>query len=284
MRKAVASVIVLVLFISCSYFNKQEVKPEAIARAGNVYLYPSDIEELVPAGTSKEDSISIVRNFMDRWATQTLLIDAAEVNLTQENQVLFDKLIQQYKIDLYTKAYLEQIVKQTIDTIVTEQELKGYYDLNKENFRTNGALVKLRYIHLPKDHPKLELIKQHFFNFKKKDAKFWETYQLQFKNYALNDSVWVDVNHVYRKLPFVTPDTYQEYIVPGRAIQKPDSLDVYLLKISNVIEKNEVSPYAYIKPTIRDLIINQRKLELIKKFENELRDDAIKNKKYEVYQ
>ena len=284
MRKAVASVIVLVLFISCSYFNKQEVKPEAIARAGNVYLYPSDIEELVPAGTSKEDSISIVRNFMDRWATQTLLIDAAEVNLTQENQVLFDKLIQQYKIDLYTKAYLEQIVKQTIDTIVTEQELKGYYDLNKENFRTNGALVKLRYIHLPKDHPKLELIKQHFFNFKKKDAKFWETYQLQFKDYALNDSVWVDVNHVYRKLPFVTPDTYQEYIAPGKAIQKPDSLDVYLLKISNVIEKNEVSPYAYIKPTIRDLIINQRKLELIKKFENELRDDAIKNKKYEVYQ
>ena len=92
MRKAVASVIVLVLFISCSYFNKQEVKPEAIARAGNVYLYPSDIEELVPAGTSKEDSISIVRNFMDRWATQTLLIDAAEVNLSKENQVLFDKL------------------------------------------------------------------------------------------------------------------------------------------------------------------------------------------------
>lgn len=283
MSKVVAGVIALVLFVSCSYF-KQEVKPEAIARAGNSYLYAADIADLVPAGTSKEDSISIVRNFMDRWATQTLLIDAAEVNLSKENQGVFDKLIQQYKVDLYTKAYLEQIVKQSIDTVVTEQELKAYYDLNKENFKTNGALVKLRYIHLTKDHPKLELIKQNFFNFKKKDAKFWETYQLQFKDYALNDSVWVDVNHVYRKLPFVTPDTYNEYITPGKAIQKPDSLDVYLLKITQVIEKNEVSPYAYIKPTIRDLMINQRKLELIKKFENELRDDAIKNKKYEVYE
>lgn len=282
MRKAVAFVLVMLL-TSCSYF-KQEVKPEAIARAGDSYLYRTDISELVPAGTSKEDSLSIVRNFMDRWATQTLLINAAEVNVSKENQVLFDKLIQQYKVDLYTKAYLEEIVKQSIDTLVSEQELKAYYDLNKDNFKTNGALVKLRYLHVAKDHPKLELIKQNFFNFKKKDTKFWETYQLQFKDYALNDSVWVDVNHVYRKLPFVNPDTYNEYIAPGKAIQKPDSLDVYLVKISNVIEKNEVSPYAYIKPTLRDLIINQRKLELIKKFENELRDDAIKNKKYEVYQ
>ena len=282
MRKAVAFVLVMLL-TSCSYF-KQEVKPEAIARAGDAYLYRTDISELVPAGTSKEDSLSIVRNFMDRWATQTLLINAAEVNVSKENQVLFDKLIQQYKVDLYTKAYLEEIVKQSIDTLVSEQELKAYYDLNKDNFKTNGALVKLRYLHVAKDHPKLELIKQNFFNFKKKDTKFWETYQLQFKDYALNDSVWVDVNHVYRKLPFVNPDTYNEYIAPGKAIQKPDSLDVYLVKISNVIEKNEVSPYAYIKPTLRDLIINQRKLELIKKFENELRDDAIKNKKYEVYQ
>lgn len=226
----------------------------------------------------------MIQPMIDRWATQTLLIKAAELNVNKENQELFDKLIQQYKVDLYTKAYLEEIVKQSIDTVVLEQELKAYYNQHKDNFKTNGALVKLRYIHLPKEHPKFETIKQHFFNFKKKDKKFWETYQLQFKDYALNDSVWVDINHVYRKLPFVNPDTYSEYIAPGKQIQESDSLDVYLVKISNVIEKNEVSPYTYIKPTLRDLILNQRKLELIKKFENEIRDDAIKNKKYEVYQ
>lgn len=283
MKKTVAGVILFLVVTSCSYF-KQEVEPEAIARAAESFLYESDIIDLVPPGSSKEDSISIVRNYIDRWATQTLLIKAAELNVNKENQELFDKLIQQYKVDLYTKAYLEEIVKQSIDTVVLEQELKAYYNQHKDNFKTNGALVKLRYIHLPKEHPKFETIKQHFFNFKKKDKKFWETYQLQFKDYALNDSVWVDINHVYRKLPFVNPDTYSEYIAPGKQIQESDSLDVYLVKISNVIEKNEVSPYTYIKPTLRDLILNQRKLELIKKFENEIRDDAIKNKKYEVYQ
>ena len=55
------------------------------------------------------------------------------------------------------------------------------------------------------------------------------------------------------------------------------------MKINNVIDKNEVSPYEYVKSTLKELIINRRKLELIKKFEKEITDDAIKNKNYEIY-
>jgi hypothetical protein len=55
------------------------------------------------------------------------------------------------------------------------------------------------------------------------------------------------------------------------------------VKIRNVIDKNEISPFDYVKPTIKELIINKRKLDLIKKFEKEITDDAIKNNKYEIY-
>jgi hypothetical protein len=34
---------------------------------------------------------------------------------------------------------------------------------------------------------------------------------------------------------------------------------------------------------LQEVIINKRKLELIKNFEKEIIDDAIKDKKYEVY-
>jgi hypothetical protein len=91
------------------------------------------------------------------------------------------------------------------------------------------------------------------------------------------------MNQVYQKLPFITPDNSENYIAPGKTIQYPDSTDVYLVKISNVIDKNEVSPYEYVKSTLKELIINRRKLELIKKFEKEITDDAIKNKNYEIF-
>lgn len=272
----------LVCFCSCNYFQP-EAKPQSIARVNDSFLFKDDIKNLVPAGTSKEDSLVIVRRFIDRWASQKLLMDAAEINLSTERQEEYNKLIRQYKIDLYTRAYIEEVVKTTVDTVISPEELKTYYNRNKENFKTDGTLVKLRYIHLPKDHPKYQTIRSKFFDYRKSDKKFWDTYGMQFKSFVLNDSVWVEMNQIYKKLPFITPDNRSEYISAGKSIEKKDSLDVYLVKVTNVLEKNQVSPFEYVKPTLQQVILNNRKLELIKKIEKEITDDAIKNKKYEIY-
>ncbi len=246
-------------------------------------MYKSDIATLVPAGTSKADSILIVRDFIDRWASQKLLIEAAERNLSEKNKNEFGALIRQYKIDLYTKAYIEEVVKNTVDTLVSLEELKKYYDENKENFKTNGTLVRLRYVNLAKDNPRFAAISSKFFDYNKKDKKFWDTYALQFKSFALNDSVWVDMSQVYVKLPVINPDNRNEYMQAGKKIQIQDKEDVYLIKVTNVIDKNQISPFDYIKPTLKEVILNKRKLELIKKFEKEITNDAIKNKDYEIY-
>ena len=270
------------LFSACNFFTPDK-KPLAIARVNDSYLFREDIKDLVPAGTSIEDSTVIVRNFIDRWASQKLLIHAAELNLNSEKKTEFDALIKQYRIDLYTKAYLEAVVKRTVDTSISNSELRAYYDQNKENFKTNGTLVRLRYVNLKKDNPKYETIKSKFFDFKASDKKFWDTYALQCNSFALNDSVWVELSQIYGKLPFITPDTRDDYIVSGKSIQQADQTNMYLVKIRAVIDKNQIGPFDYLKPTLREVILNKRKLELIKKFEKEITDDAIKDKKYEVY-
>jgi hypothetical protein len=272
----------LLSLTSCNFF-KAEQQPQSIARVGQSYLYRSDIDDIFPAGTTKEDSLLIVRNYIDRWASQKLLIEAAERNLSDDKKKEFNSLIKQYKIDLYTKAYLEEVVKRTVDTVVTDAELQQYYKENKENFRTNGTLVRLRYINLAKDNPRYGTIKSKFFDYSKKDKKFWDTYALQFKSFALNDSVWVEMNQIYGKLPFITPDNKDDYIALGKRVEKTIGSDVYLIKVTNLIDKNQISPFEYIKPTLQEVILNKRKLELIKKFEKEITDDAIKNNDYEVY-
>ncbi|MFN3753525.1 hypothetical protein [Flavobacterium sp.] len=274
--------LLLVLFCSCNYFQPEQ-KPESIARVGKSYLYRTDIATLVPAGTSKEDSVLMVRDFINRWASQKLLIEAAERNLSEKKKGEYNALIKQYKIDLYTKAYIEEVVKNTVDTLITHQELKKYYDENKENFKTNGTLVRLRFINLAKDNPRFATIRSKFFDYNKKDKKFWDTYALQFKSFALNDSVWADMSQVYAKLPVINPNNRDEFIQPGRKAEIQSNDDVYLIKITNVIDKNQISPFEYIKPTLKEVILNKRKLELIKKFEKEITDDAIKNKDYEIY-
>ena len=274
--------LIFLVVCSCSYFKPQQ-KAQSIARVGKNYLYKSDIATLVPAGTSKKDSLLLVRDYINRWASQKLLIDAAERNLSDAKKNEYNALIKQYKVDLYTRAYIEEIVKRTVDTIVGQEELKKYYEENKENFKTNGTLVRLRYINLSNDNPRFETIKSKFFDYSKKDKKFWDTYALQCKSFAMNDSVWVDMSQVYVKLPFITPENREEYILAGMRIEKEDRNYVYLVKITNVIDKNQISPFEYCKPTLKEVLLNKRKLELIKKFEKEITNDAIKNNDYEIY-
>lgn len=274
--------LLFLMVCSCNYFKPQQ-KPQSIARVGKNYLYKSDIATLVPAGTSKEDSILLVRDFINRWASQKLLIDAAERNLSDSKKKEYNALIKQYKIDLYTSGYIEEVVKKTVDTVISQEDLKKYYNDNKENFKTNGTLVRLRFINLSKDNPRFETIRSKFFDYTKKDQKFWDTYKLQFKSFALNDSVWVDMSQVYEKLPVINPDNREELIQSGKKVQIQDKDNTYLIKITNVIDKNQISPFEYIKPTLKEVILNKRKLELIKKFEKEITNDAIKNNDYEIY-
>lgn len=276
----IRTLFLIFLCSSCSYFKSDEQKTNAVARVFDKYLYYSDVELLLPQGTSKEDSLLFIKAYIDQWAKQQILKKQADINLSDDKKKQFNSLIEQYKNDLYNKAYLEEVVKQKIDTTVTENELIAYYNANRENFKTNGVIVKLRYINVSKENPRLSTIKNKFDNFSKKDKKFWDTYVLQSKSAALNDSIWVELNQIYKKLPFINPENRDKYIIPGKRIEETQGENLFLVKIKNVIDKNQVCPYEYIKPTIKELLLNQKKLKEIKKLEKELIEDAIKNKDY----
>ena len=274
--------LVAMLVSSCDYF-KAPKEPKAIARVGKKYLYQEDILDLVPKGTSKNDSIAIVKSFIDRWATQQLLFEASERNLSNEKVASFNVLMEQYKVDLYTKAYLEELVIRQVDTVVTDEQIENYYLKNKQYFKNASELVKMRYINLVKENPKFAKIKAKFSSFTKKDRKELEQLAVQFKSYAFNDSIWVDINQVYEKLPFLNIENKNKYISSGINFQYPDSTTIWLVKVNKVLPKDSATPLEFLKPTIKQIIINNRKLELVNTIEKEITNDAINDKKYEIY-
>ena len=268
--------------VSCDYFRAPK-KPKAIARVGESYLFQDDIVDLVPKGTSKKDSIAIVKSYIDRWATQKLLFEAAQRNIGKDKVSEFNALIDQYKVDLYTKDYIESLVIRQIDTVVTEVQIEEYYAKNKQYFKNSSELVKLRYINLVKENPKFAKIKSKFSSFTKNDRKELEQLAVQFKSYAFNDSIWVDINQVFEKIPFINLENKQKYISSGINFQYPDSTTVWLVKVNNVLPKDSPTPLEFLKPTIKQIIINNRKLDLINTIEKEITNDAIKDNKYEIY-
>lgn len=278
------SVIILtfVCVLSCDFFKKTEDRTP-IARVNETYLYEEDIKDLVAEGTSVEDSTLLVNNYITRWATQLLLVEGAERNLPETTQNNFNKLVSQYKKDLFTKAYLDALVKKNIDTTVNQSEADTVYSKNKETFKLNEELVKFRYINIPQNAINLDDIEKRFKRFDANDKRYLDSISVQFKSYSLNDSVWVKTSQVIEKVPVLNAENKKELLKKSNFLQLKDSLHLYLMQINDVLLQNDYAPLEYVKPTINQIIINKRKLELIKQLEKDITKDAIKNNQFEIF-
>jgi len=268
---------------SCNYFFKQVDDSKPIARVNDIYLYPEDIQHLLSDGITPQDSTIRVSNFINKWATEQLLVAGAKVNLNEDKLGTFDKLAEEYKNDLYSAAYLEAIVTRSIDTVVTVEEATTYYEEHKGIFNLNEDLIKFRYIQLSENRMDLTDIKSKFDRFNKEDKKELDSIAIQFKSYSLNDSIWVKVTQAIDKIPAVTTENKNELLKKSNFIQLKDSLGLYLMHINEVLLRNSTAPLEYVKPTIDQIVINKRKLELIKELEKDITKDAIKNKQFEIY-
>lgn len=270
------------LCFSCEYFNKK-TDEIPVARVNDSYLYKSDIESQIPENISKQDSLIVVNSIITNWATKQLLMDGALRNISEEKQETFNQLVEQYKSDLYTKAYQEALVAKNIDTVVSNQEAEKEYNANKEAFKLNEELIKFRYILVNENLDNLSEVKERFKRYDSIDKQVLDSISVQFKSYSLNDSIWIKLSEAVNKIPVVNLDNRSELLKKSNFIQLKDSLGVYLMRIQDVLNRNDIAPLEYVKPTIDQIVINKRKLEIIKQLEKDITKDAIKNEQFEVY-
>ena len=272
----------LVIF-SCDLALKPNSQ-DSIARVNSSFLTLDDIDTALFEGLSQQDSLIQIQNVINNWATEQLLQDGARINLEAKQQSEFEILVQQYKSDLYTSAYLEALVKQNLDTTITNQELKEVYNQNKELFVLKEDLIKLRYINHDKNLPNSNEIKRRFRRYNAEDRTVLDTISLQFNSFFLNDSVWIKSSQVISKIKPLKKGFNKVLLKKINFIQLKDSLGLYLMEVKDLLEIGSQAPMAYALPTLKQIIINKRKLKLVNQLKSEIVDDAIKNKKFEIYE
>ncbi len=282
MKKTGIFILLLSITVSCDYFKK-DTEQTPIARVNETYLYQEDIEGIVPENATAQDSTFIINNHINRWATQQLLIDQAKINLSQSKLDTYQKLVRDYKDELYAEGYKNAIVAQQLDSTIAESELNNFYKENRGNFILNDELIKVRYILLSKDFTNFNSVVEKFRRFSKTDKEELESISIQFTKYNFNDSTWVKKDALLRTFPALK-EKENELLKKSNFTQVQDSLGVYLVKIEDVLKTNDVAPLSYVAPTIEQIILNKRKLELIKKLEKDITKDALKNKNFETYE
>ena len=260
---------------------KTQIKP--LARVNDALLYKEAIDFSFIEGRTEADSILFVQNIINDWATTQLLIDGAILNLSESTQVDFEELVQQYKSDLYTSAYVEALVSQNIDTLVSDSELQKVYVANKQLFVLKEDLLKLRYININASISNLKEIKKRFKRFNSEDEIRLDSISIQFNSFYLKDSIWIKSEQVVSKIKPLQLGFNKVLLKKPNFIQLKDSLGLYLMQINEVLERGSQAPMQYVLPTLKQIVINNRKLKLIKQLKSDIVNDAIKNKKFEIY-
>ena len=282
MRRSLGFLILIIGLSGCKYFAPEESQKKPLARVNQTYLYLEDILDLLGPNMTPADSSLIIQNQVNRWATQQLLIDQAKINLSLNLQTDLEELIQQYRIDLYTEFYKGKIVTAQLDSVVGLEEMQEYYELNRDNFKLNEALVRCIYVHLDEQFLAKNEVKEALKRFDSLDRELMEEWRLQFKSVNLNDSLLVRQERLVEQIPPLQGKNL-ESLKNVKINQFQDSLGLYLLKIEGLLNRNDVAPLSYVAPTIRQIILNRRKQELTLKLEKDITKDAIRNKTFEIY-
>ena len=268
------------LAIGCDKFQGEQRKTP-IASVSDTYLYLEDIKDIIPENADKTDSTAIVESYINRWAVEQLLLSQAKLNLPYSTQERFERMVKEYERNLFTEAYKNTFVSKQLDSVVSEDKISEYYEENKENFHLNNELLKVRFISLGVDYTDVSGVVEGLKRFDEEDKEEMTKKSYQFKKIYLNDSVWVKKDVLLAELPILKESS--DELKKERFIELQDSIGVYLLKVEDRLERNDIAPLAFIRPTIKQILLNAQKLELVKKLEKDITKDAVKNKKFQVY-
>ncbi len=270
------------IIFSCDYSKNNEER--FIARVGNYYLTKSEVYDQVPKNLSKVDSNKLVKNIIEKWALNKLLMQNAELNMTDLEKKNIDNISNAYKENLIINKYKNKISYNNPDTLIKDDEVVNFYTKNSNNFKLYDEIIKGRYVKLNKNNFNINEIKRRFNRFNVSDKVFFDSISIQLLNHYLKDSVWINKTLFFNKIPKLKKNEIQRIVKNSLFYIKEDSLALYLIKINNYKKADDYAPLDYIYNRIKELISNKKKINYLNKVDKELIDEAINKNVFEIYE
>ena len=254
--------------------HRQVDDSPVVARAYNYELRQSDLAGLVGEGVSAEDSAAIVANYVEQWIRQAVILTKAEKNITDN----FERQLREYKNSMLTYAYEQKIVNQLLDTNVTDEQIRDYYDQHNEDFRLTSTIVKAVYVTAPVKSPAVPKIKN-ILNKKPFDETTIVELESTATRYGLNGhydgETWMPFYTLQGAVPVTT---YNEslYLKQNRTIYINDDTTAYMVRILDYKVSDDVAPLEVQSDNIRSIILNHRKLDILDRLQSDLLKEAEK--------
>ena len=239
-------------------------------------LTKEDVLSVLPKNISSADSLLWAESYIKQWVKDNLVYDVALQNLGDENRAEIDRLVDSYRRSLVRYRYQEQLVHERLSANITDEEKRNFYDENQDQFELDHSLIKGLFLKIPIDAPNLDEVKKWYRSTSEASIEKIEKYSVQ--NAVVYDyfyDKWVSFDEVFVNIPIQVTNE-NEFLRTHSFVETADSSYCYLLNIEEYVAKGKIAPFEYASTQISDMLVNQRKVQFLKNFEEELYNDAIR--------
>ena len=272
------------LIVSISACSRIPVKngEEPIARAYDKYLYASDMSGIFDDISDPADSARMARIFIDQWVKRQTLVRYAEYNVTDEHKN-FESLIEDYRSSLLIYEYEKQLVREKVDTVVSNRQLEDYYNTNLHSFNLEQPIIKALYIRMDRSNSSIPEIRRLINSNRDQDfQQLLNIGQREADKFDFFNDEWVSFPLIMEKIPG-TPENLDEYLQGHLSWESEDINFVHFLLFRDYLVSGEKAPLEYISDQIRGLVLSKRKLDYIEQIEKDVIQDAIRQQQIEIY-
>ena len=274
--------VVLPALSSCRAISSFLANDEVVAQVGQIKLYRSDIDKVIPKGLEQTDSIRMVRQYINSWASDHVCLKIAEQQLSKSERDVTAEL-EDYRKSLLKYRYEQIYVNERLDTSVSQDHIEEYYLAHQDKFVLERPVVKARFLNIAADSPSLKIIRK---KMSSKDVEdVIEADSLAFSSaikFTTWSDKWIDVSVLAGEYLMDHADLLS--IMDHGWIEAVDTVGyMRLTYVSDIMPKGRTAPLEFCQEKIRDIIISARKQSLIMNLEQDLLNDARENGKLVIY-
>ncbi len=271
-----AIIVVSFIFISCKK-SKDDYLNDPIVTVGNYVLTKGELKNALPEHLNTSDSIAFAEDYISRWVKSKLLLRQAEMNLTSDEKNV-EQQLNDYRTSLLVHLYQRKILEQKHAPLVTSREIEVYYREMRDNFNLQENIIKGIFIKVPKAAPHQDQLKKWYKSKEGEDLVNLESYCIQnAKKYEVFADNWIP----FRRINSVLPEPIfneEKFLLNTRNFETNDSLYNYYVSIHSFMLSGNTAPLSFVEDRVKAILLNKKRIEFIKRLEQDLYDEALRDK------
>jgi len=276
-------IFLLLCLVSCDYFHsKQQNNDPILAEVESRVLRLSEVKNIFFAGMTAEDSLELLKNYVYTWASKCVMAAKAEQVLSKQ-QLDVSKELNDYRMALLAYRYEMFYLRQELDTLVSNDELLTYYEQNAPPPPvTLSPSARVVYIKIRQTAKELNTLRAALSE--NRDRQYLDSLCLAISvqpDYVGNR--WLDVDEIPDILPFSKDQCNFAIRNNLSMLERSRGGYIHLLGLREVKRRPDYPPIMQLKEQYYNTIVNQRRMELLKKIEKDVYNEALDNQRLKIY-